>query len=497
MKSKYFLILFAVTIIFSACKKNFEPKIYGSLTQSNFPQSQADFEAYMLEVYKPFQAKWGYQTATGFQDVFNGYEYSDIQLNDATGDDIAHFPEWGGFFDFLSASNFKFMINQDRSSHFEKVRFVTLITKIITDLENAKIDATAKAEYIGEAKMARGWLMYHLLTMYGPVPVITDETKLGTDAESNLTRPDEASFATQIEKDLQDAADALPRDAAEYGRFNKGIALTVLMRAYLYEKDYANAEKAGRQILTMGYSLVPDYISLFTERMERNNETIFAVSVDPNADGSDAHGNMNAWTFYCYPADFPGHVQKGGWASPNGAYTATWAFYDSFDPNDARRQMLVPSYTNLSGQLRDRSNMRGPVIAKFPDDDKGTAFQGNDIALARYADVLLLLAEAINQNSGPTAEAVGFVNKVRERAGIPDLGTADIADKQSFANSILRERSWELFFEGFRRIDLIRFGKWPSALQNVAEKNPGPALLPVPQYALDESKGALTQTSGY
>ncbi len=174
MKTNFFIILILAAFSISSCKKNFDPKLYGSLTPGNFPQTQADFEAYMMEVYKPFQAKWGYGTATGYQNVFNGYEYSDIQINDATGDNIAHFPEWGGFFDFLSASNFTFMINQDRGSHFEKVRFVTLITKTISDLENADFDAAAKVQYIGEAKMARAWLMYHLLTMYGPVPVITD-----------------------------------------------------------------------------------------------------------------------------------------------------------------------------------------------------------------------------------------------------------------------------------------------------------------------------------
>ena len=140
--------------------------------------------------------------------------------------------------------------------------------------------------------------------------------------------------------------------------------------------------------------------------------------------------------------------------------------------------------------------MRGPVIMKYPDDDVNTAFQGNDIILARYADVLLMLAEAINQNSGPTSEAIGFVNQVRERAGISDLGASDIASKESFDDAILREEGWELFFEGQRRIELIRHGKWQSALQ-AAGKTPGPSLFPVPQYALDESKGQLTQTPGY
>jgi starch-binding outer membrane protein, SusD/RagB family len=410
---------------------------------------------------------------------------------------MAVFPSWGGFFTYLSQGNFQPMINQNTASHFEKIRIVTQITKIIGDLQASSLDASDKNELLGEAYCARGMLMYHLLTMYGPLPVITDPTKVGTDAESNLTRPAEADYAAIAESDLKIAGTNLPKVGAVYGRFNQGLALTELMRLYLYEKDYTDAEATGRQIAAMGYALQPNYMGLFEVATQHNNETIYAISVDPTSTGYDANGNMNAWSYYCLPSDFPSYTQKGGWAAPNGAYTATWAFFDSFDPNDARRQMLVPSYINLSGQQRDSTNMSGPVVRKYPDQSDQGTYQGNDIPLARFADVLLMLAEAINQNNGPTPEAVGFVNQVRERAGIADLSAGDIASKQAFADAILRERGWELFFEGFRRIDLIRFGKWPAAVAAIPQKTPGPALLPIPQYAIDESKGQLTQNPGY
>jgi hypothetical protein len=179
----------------------------------------------------------------------------------------------------------------------------------------------------------------------------------------------------------------------------------------------------------------------------------------------------------------------------------TWAFYDSFDPADKRRQLLVPSYVPYwGGPAVDRaSGLRGAVIAKYADAD-ATPYQGADIVVARYADVLLMLAEAINQNSGPTNEAVGLVNQVRARAGIGNLPAADVASKDAFANAILRERGWELYFEGFRRVDLMRFGKWNTYLQ-AAGKAPNPAgadgYFPIPQYAIDAGKGKLTQTAGY
>lgn len=480
------------------CKKNLDPKLYGKLSPINFPATAADFAAYTLEAYKPWTSKWGYQDQA-YQNLFYGYEYSNNQMNDGSSDLFAVFPEWGGFFTTFSQASFRFLINQDQASHFEKTRLVTRLTKILGDLSDAKgIDDASRMLLMAEASMSRGWMLYSLLTMYGPVPVILDPAQIGTDAENDMSRPDEATYAAAAAKDLLYAADNLPVKPAEYGRFNKGLALGILMRLYMQQKDYQHAEATGRQLQGMGYKLHGSYRDLFRSQTEVNEETIYAISCDVSADGNPQYGNMNAWSYYTYPADFPGITQQGGWASPNGAFTPTWEFYDSFDPADSRRSLLIPSYTNLSGQPRDRSNMRGPVLMKYPDEDKTTFAHGNDIPVVRYADILLLLAEAISHNgNSPSAEAIQLVNDVRQRAGIGPLPAADTASMTAFDNALLRERGWELFFEGQRRIDLMRFGQWESRVGAVTGKTPGPALLPVPQYAVNSGNGKLTQTQGY
>lgn len=473
MKKIFFLTLSAAVLLISGCKKNFEPKLLGSLSPANFPQTEADFESYTMEVYKPFQAKWQYVNGTQAQFAIHGYEFSIVQMFDAPTDIMEKFVDWGGFFTGF---------------------------RIIGDLETATTVSTAnKNIWIGEAKMARGWLMYYLLHMYGPVPVILDPAKIGTEAEYDLTRPARDAYVEAAAADLRFAADNLPKTASVYGRFNKGLALTVLMRLYLNEKKWQEAETAGREVVALGYSLLNNYKDLFRTATERNNETIFALSVDANADGGDAKGNMNAWTFYTL-GDCPGITQKGGgWAQ---AFSATWKFYDSFDPLDKRREMLIPSYTSTGGQLKNRaSGLKGPVILKYPDDENTVFAHGNDIPLARYADVMLMLAEAINNQSGPTAEAVALVNEVRAKhGGIGTLPAADVASMQAFDDAILRERGWDLFMEGQRKMDLVRHGKWQTALQSVG-KTPPPAasefLFPIPQYALDASGGKLTQTLGY
>jgi len=503
----YLTSALAFTLVFSGCKKGLDQTSYGILSPVNFPKTESEFELYTLEVYKPFGSKWGYADPSGaYQYLFHGAEYSNIQLNDATSDITTPFTEWGGFWELLSKADFVYQKNMNRSAHFEKVRFVTRMTKIIDDLEKSSVLSDAKKkQLLGEARMGRGFLMYYLLTMYGPVPVILDASKINTEAEADLTRPDRAVYVNAIAQDLRYAADNLVKAPAEYGRFNKGLALTVLMRLHLFEKDYQKAEQVGREILTLGYSLVTNYKDLFTPATEKNNETIWAVSADPAADGNEPKANFNAWLYNTMPNGYPGNKgngNKGGWAFPNASIMATWAFYESFAPTDKRRQSLVASYVPYWGgaPVNKASGMRGAIIDKFADVDAAGLYSGVDIVVARYADVLLMLAEAINQNSGPTLEAQGFVNQVRARAGIGNLPAADVASKDAFANVLLRERGWELFFEGFRRVDLMRFGKWNTALQ-AAGKNPNPAgangYFPIPQYALDAGKGKLTQTSGY
>jgi hypothetical protein len=500
MKKIFLITLSATLIVLSGCKKNFEPRLLGSLSPANFPQTEADFESYTMEVYKPFQAKWQYRNGDQAQFAIHGYEFSNVQMFDAPTDLMEKFVDWGGFFTGFSTANFNFLKTIGRGkNHFEQIRFITRITQILGDLEKSTvISADNKKLWIAEARMARGWLMYYLLHMYGPVPVILDPAKIGTDAEYDLTRPARDAYVTAAAADLRSAADNLPKNASVYGRFNKGLALTVLTRLYLNEKDWQKAEASAREVVALGYSLVTNYRDLFRTATERNSETIFALSVDAKADGGDANGNMNAWTFYTL-GDCPGITQNGGWAQ---AFSATWSFYDSFDPADKRRQMFITSYTSTGGQLKNRANgLKGPVIMKYPDEEQSTAYHGNDIPLARYADVLLMLAEAINNQSGPTLEAIGLVNEVRvKHGGIGVLPAADVATKDAFNNAILRERGWDLFMEGQRKMDLVRHGKWITALQSVG-KTPPPAasnfLFPIPQYALDASKGKLTQTPGY
>ncbi|WP_224994249.1 RagB/SusD family nutrient uptake outer membrane protein [Cesiribacter sp. SM1] len=494
MKKIFILALMSCGILLGSCEDNFDPTITGTLAPANFPKTEADFELYTLQAYKPFGAKWGYADVA-WQNMFHGYEYGHVIMFDLPTDLFIPFTAWGGFFEFFSKADFDFLKNQDKTSHFEKVRYVTRMTQIIADIEASSLEEEAKQRFIAEARMGRGLTMYYLLHMYGPLPVIMDPAEIGTAAESDLSRPNRETFVGYIEDDLTYAAEHLAVSPEQYGRFNKGLALGILMRLHLNEKNWESAKAAGRQLQGLGYSLYNDYAGLFREITEKNLETIWAVSIDPAATGNNLQGDFNAWPLYNLPSDFQGKNVNGGWP-PMGVFTPSWEFYDSFDPADKRRALMVESYLAKDGTQKDRSNMPGPVLAKYPD-ESGPEFQGNDIPILRFADVLLMLAEAINNTEGPTQEAIDLVNEVRSvHGGIAGLSESETASPEAFNEAILRERAFDLYFEGVRKMDLVRHGKWESALQQ-AGKNPGPALFPVPQYAIDVSDGTLSQTQGY
>ncbi len=133
-----------------------------------------------------------------------------------------------------------------------------------------------------------------------------------------------------------------------------------------------------------------------------------------------------------------------------------------------------------------------------PDPNANGQEHGNDVSEMRYADILLSRAEALNEISGPTQEAIGLINQVRTRAGIPDLQLADFPSKENLRAAILLERGHEFFYEGLRRRDLIRHDKFIEFAKNrgVANAQDFRKLYPIPIAAINANP-LLTQNPGY
>ena len=234
------------------------------------------------------------------------------------------------------------------------------------------------------------------------------------------------------------------QESSAVGRVTKGAALSLLGKVYLTQKDYSNAVSTLNQVLSMGYSLLPNYALVFDPTFKNHPESIFDIQFQGNND----LGEHSGFTYAFYPRlsdglviPFPG-VSGGGWNIPS------LDMIDSYEAGDLRKDAsLAEGYYD-----QDNNWVAIPFIKKYYHDHSIQGRPDDNWPAIWYADVLLMLAEAINEESGPN-RAYTYMNQVRVRAGLAPL---DGLDKASFRTAVLKERRMELAFENHRWFDLKR-----------------------------------------
>lgn len=282
---------------------------------------------------------------------------------------------------------------------------------------------------------------------------------------------------------------------------SRGAALGLLMRIYMNEKRWADANNVCDQIIALGhYKLLDKYADVFDIANEgpSNKEVMMII-------GRIISNTSFAWTWAVdvlpgSPVYKPETNQMSG---ISGGLKMPWEFYDKFEGNDDRLSGIVRYYysaavdTLIDFRTVVHAKQTGACPMKYSEDpDQVGANQGNDVILLRYADVLLSKAEAMNQLNGPTDACIELINQVRRRAKVSELKTADFT-KETLNDFILEERGRELYCEGVRRDDLIRHGKFVSAVAGQG-KHPEAymALYPIPQSVIDENP-KIKQNDGY
>jgi hypothetical protein len=347
--------------------------------------------------------------------------------------------------------------------------------------------------------------------MYGPLVIAPLEVLKQPLNEQPLPRLSNDEMVQFIEEDLVFAGNHLPfPKQAEYGKFSRGLAKTLLIRLYLHETVhnkayYNNVETLARELMTpeYGYNLLPEYTTLFEPvGMTRGNpEYIFVIPC------SIEGPNLSQWQMMVMPSDGDGTLPMG-WAT----IQSTWWFYDSFEPADTRKTYMITEYKNTSGELCNRNNPGsfmdlGPLPQKYPI-ERGTGTLSNyDVVQYRYPEVLLSLAEAIVMKPGGsiTQEAVDLMNRVRVRAKLSPKNISDFSSIDAFIDQLLTERSHEFWCEnGQYRADLIRFDKLLDRAQTLLggpQNAPFAAkykyLFPLPLSVIVDGKGLVTQNPGY
>ncbi|MES1198257.1 MAG: RagB/SusD family nutrient uptake outer membrane protein, partial [Chitinophagaceae bacterium] len=200
---------------------------------------------------------------------------------------------------------------------------------------------------------------------------------------------------------------------------------------------------------------------------------------------------------FTYASDVPGTgiaPLASGWLTQY----MPWAYYDKYDATDIRRNTtILDHYTNTGNSIIQKSNgMKGAIPLKYTSVPLSGDAQPIDVVVYRYADVLLSLAEAINEQGAPTSEAYSLVNQVRARAGVSDFSGMSQAQ---FRQALLDERGREFYGEGSRRQDLIRNGTYISNALARGKVNAKSymALYPIPRAVITQSRGTIAQNPGY
>lgn len=345
---------------------------------------------------------------------------------------------------------------------------------VIDRVPKIDMNATRRDQIVAEAKFLRALHYYWLAGLFGGLPLKLVETTSITDEP--LARSTAKDTWDQIAKDLTEAAAVLPASwgATDFGRATKGAALTLLGKAYLQSAatvpelsgNNAKAEAAFRQVLTMGYTLDANYASLFDGTNEKSKEVVFSfqhIRVD------NMGGRLSEWFApRVEPTIYPPTAQN--------QFQAERPFFDSYAATDVRKAgTWLLSFVNTKGvtitwgwisspNITSSSayGSTGPAPRKYldlaaPDDGMSEP----DYMMFRYADVLLSLAEAINETAGPTTEAYGLVDQVRTRAGLGPMTRG--LSKADFKNALFLERRFEFAMEMHGIYDNRRNWDWSKA----------------------------------
>ena len=469
-----------------------------------------------MACYVPFGVNWSYNFA-GNSSYNPWVAQGAWTMFDCPTDYCAPKPGTGGL-SRLSQGNFSEFVLYgisagDNTPNFKKLRDITRFTEIVGVLENADpkvLPEAKKNSLLGEVRLCRALLLYYVFHIYGPVPAIMDPVLVGdAEAEKNLVRPTLTEITEWITADMEFAAANMVESTSEKGRYTADYARFCLMKHYLNEgshmEGYYDKAIAMYDILkTKNYGLFLDGLNPYVEQFKLankfNKEIIMAISCGVGT-GAGTSGNFNPFSWYSTPGDAARYADVANtiptpFVNQGGGWSMWWnvapAYYDTYEPEDLRKAVVLTSYVqnNPARRVITRDdigiNWYGFIIYKFPIETTDP-FQKTDIPLARWADVLLMYAEAVARktNSVPTGDAMQAVNDVRARAGLPPLSGNAIESYEGFMEALLAERGHEFLYEGFRKIDLIRFNKYRHNTTAIKGMVPSHQYMPLPNYALE------------
>jgi hypothetical protein len=495
-------------IIVTGCKKQLDLSNPNQKTIDQYWKTAADAQAGINAVYNSL--------------ILDGtYMRMYPALTDGRGDDFYGDSPWG---DLVQIGNFSIPTTSGPvewvwGAHFQ---MVWRANQVLANVPNISMNEDHKTRILGQAHFLRGLAYFNLANLYKIVPVIT-EPPANEEAFFPATASEEELW-NQIFSDFQAAKERLPKtyltgitgpDAGLVGRATKGAAAGMLGKAYLYREKWQDASTQFTEIISgplSGYSLMPDYRDNFKEINENNAESLFEVQFaqpdrvggtvmnyggEPGANWKQVSstGRTYAMDGFGYSDFLPTRwiynefkLEKTTDSKSDPRLLATIA---SYEPADNSTTMYGKAWTHAQTAIYPRKYTHDGLNWPGNDDQENS---GINYRVLRYADVLLMNAEALNE-LGQTNNAYPLIQQVRTRAKLPDLATVKPnMTKEQMREQIAHERALEFAIESIRINDIIRW-KWlynPAKLAELKSHDadfntwsPGNEYLPIPQRELD------------
>ncbi len=487
MRASFFSAVILIACAITGCAK-LDGLPEGAYTSGNFYKTEADARSAVNAVYSGMTSPYLYNQfmeviqSQGTDDCEWGFGRNTSNTDKSSLDKFTYDAGTNLFFQFWSTA---YQVINRAHAAIDNIGPMTAISD------------DKKLQYEGEARFVRALMYFNLVRLFGGVPLQLHATTSLKDLA--VKRSSAAEVYAQIISDLRFGETHLPLSnaAGNAGRATKGAAMALLVKTYLTQKKYGEAVAEARKVMALGqYSLWPSYREVFQIANENTVESIFEVQF------TSGSGNIaSSYAGYFRPS-FDKRPGFGG----NGDNPVTKSHFEAYKPGDQRKDVNVVLYSYTADPKAPATVKNPYYVAKYKDPaalhvDDG----GNNYYILRYADVLLMFAEALYQSDPGNPEALEAFNQVRRRAyGLPlnapsphdlmaGLGTA------AFQDSVLQERRLEFAFEGQRRFDLLRCGKLKQAMlaQDAAiTVRDQDTLLPIPTQERDTNP-LLEQNPGF
>ena len=505
----------SVTLLMTACFNDLDPKSLGSsvLNSTNVYSTPESYKEGLAKLYATFavsgqQGPSGQPDIAGIDEGFGNYlrQYWNAQelttdeavmaWNDATVKDF-HWQTWTSNDVFIAAIYSRIMYTVSLSNEF---------IRVTTGNDNVEIKM-----YNAEARFLRALAYYHALDLFGNPPFVTEADKPGAFFPKQTTRTELYAY---IESELLAIEAELGAPRFEYGRADQGAAWMLLSKLYLNAEVYTGTPKYAEaltqlnKVIASSYSLSPAYKNNFLADNNTSPEIIFPITFD------GLHTRTYGGTVYLIHAAIGGSMDPsgtfgvgGGWGGIRTTSTFVNKFTDITGSSD-KRAMFHTNGQNLEiidigaftdgyaiTKFRNRTSSNAPAPHAHPD------FVDTDYPLFRLADAYLMYAEAVLRTGGSSAQAITYVNALRQRAYGNTSGNITTIN----LDFILDERARELYWEGHRRTDLIRYKKftggnylwpWKGKVQNGTATDTFRDLFPIPAADLSANP-TLKQNTGY